>query len=98
MPIIGASLVFWPWALFSLISGNYAYAVGLLVINAACFVSRQLLEPKVLGQQIGLHPLLVLIGIYTGMKVFGVIGLFLGPALLVVAKLMLKVRAENIRV
>lgn len=93
LPMIGVSLVLWPWALVSLISGNYTYAVGLLVINAACFMARQLLEPKVLGQQIGIHPLLVLIGVYIGLRVFGLIGLFLGPALLVIAKLILQTSA-----
>ena len=95
MPLIGVSLVFWPWAILSLISGNYAFALGLIIINIACFVSRQILEPKVLGQQIGLHPLLVLIGIYAGLRVFGIIGLFLGPALLVLAKLILKTSASS---
>ena len=95
LPMIGTGLIFWPWAVASLISGNYAMAVGLFIINAICFLSRQLLEPKVLGQQIGLHPLLVLMGIYIGLKVFGVFGLFLGPVLLVIAKLIIKTNSES---
>jgi len=90
LPMIGTGLVFWPWALFSVIQGNYTFALGLVIINVLCFVTRQILEPKVLGQQIGLHPLIVLIGIYLGLKVFGVVGLFLGPILMVIAKLILK--------
>ena len=95
MPMIGVSLAIWPWAIFSLTQGDYRFAIGLLIINGACFMARQLLEPKVLGQQIGIHPLLVLIGVYVGFRVFGVIGLFLGPVLLVIAKLILKTSAAN---
>ncbi|MCL2702521.1 MAG: sporulation integral membrane protein YtvI [Defluviitaleaceae bacterium] len=90
MPMIGTGLVFWPWAIINLISGNYSFAIGLIIINAVCFLTRQFLEPKVLGQQIGLHPLMVLVGIYVGLQVFGIIGIFLGPALLVIAKLILE--------
>jgi sporulation integral membrane protein YtvI len=90
LPMIGTGLIFLPWALFSLISGNYALALGLAIVNVVCFVTRQILEPKVLGQQIGLHPLIVLLGIYVGLKVFGVVGLFLGPVLMVIAKLILQ--------
>jgi sporulation integral membrane protein YtvI len=97
MPMIGTGLVFWPWAIMNLLSGNYAFAIGLIIINAACFLARQLLEPKVLGQQIGLHPLLVLMGIYVGLKVFGIFGLFIGPVLLVIAKLVVKTNSTEIR-
>ena len=90
MPMIGTGLIFWPWIIMSLISGDFGFAVGLLIINVVCFISRQLLEPKVLGQQIGLHPLIVLLGVYVGFKVFGIIGLFLGPVFMVVAKLIVK--------
>jgi sporulation integral membrane protein YtvI len=96
LPMIGTGIVLWPWAAISLLSGNYAFALGLILINVTCFVARQLLEPKVLGQQIGLHPLLVLAGIYVGLQVFGVFGLFLGPVLLVIAKLILKTKSEAV--
>jgi sporulation integral membrane protein YtvI len=90
LPMIGTGLIFWPWAIFSLIAGNYTFALGLVIINVLCFITRQILEPKVLGQQIGLHPLIVLLGIYLGLKIFGVFGLFIGPILMVIAKLILK--------
>jgi sporulation integral membrane protein YtvI len=90
LPLVGSSLIFWPWALMSLLSGNYKYTVGLILINMACFFARQILEPKVLGQQIGVHPLLVLVSIYVGLNLFGVVGLFIGPVMLVTGKLILQ--------
>lgn len=90
LPIIGGSLIFWPWAIYCMVTGNYPYAVGLLLTNVACFFARQLLEPKVVGQQIGVHPLLVLVSLYVGLKLFGLAGLFLGPVLIVTAKLIMK--------
>ncbi|MCL2406948.1 MAG: sporulation integral membrane protein YtvI [Defluviitaleaceae bacterium] len=89
LPMIGTGLVFWPYAVISFISGNHSFAIGLLIINVVCFLARQLLEPKVLGQQIGLHPLLVLLGVYVGVNVFGFIGLFLGPLFMVMSKMIL---------
>ena len=86
LPIFGSGFVFWPWIAFCLINGNYRYALGLSVIYGTVFLTRQLLEPKVLGQQIGVHPLLTLLSIYIGLKVFGFLGFFIGPLIMVITK------------
>lgn len=87
LPVVGRSVIFWPWAIVNFVAGNHFFAVGIIVVNIVCFIARQIIEPKVLGKSIGLHPLLVLIGIYLGFRVFGLIGLFIGPFLFVIAKL-----------
>ncbi len=87
LPIFGSGAVLWPWALFCLLTGDYTLAVGLMIIYGAVFLTRQLLEPKVLSEQIGIHPLLTLMSIYAGLRLFGFVGFFAGPMILVTAKI-----------
>ncbi len=89
LPIFGSGAVFWPWALLSVINCNIPYAVGLMAIYGVVFITRQVIEPKVLSSQIGIHPLLTLISIYVGLKIFGVLGFFIGPMVCVISKIIL---------
>lgn len=84
IPIIGSGTVLAPWAVIDLISGNYTHAIGFAVIWGVVVVFRRLAEPKILGDQTGLSPVLSLVGIYAGMKLGGVLGMILGPLLLLV--------------
>lgn len=65
-------------------TGNLALAVGLLVLYGIILITRQVLEPKVLASSIGLDPLAMLIGMFAGLQLFGMLGLILGPVLLVI--------------
>ena len=76
LPVLGTGTVVIPWAVVCLVLGNLPLGIGLLVLYAIITVVRQLLEPKVVGQQIGLHPLITLICMFVGAQLFGVIGLF----------------------
>lgn len=76
LPILGTGWVLMPWAVVSLFSGNYFRAIGLAVIYGVVTVVRNLIEPKIVGEHIGLHPLITLLCIYIGLKVFGIIGMF----------------------
>ena len=84
IPIIGSGTAMVPWAVIDLILGNYRHAVGFVVIWGVVALFRRLAEPKVLSGQMGLSPILSLIGIYVGMKVGGVLGMVVGPLLLLV--------------
>ena len=84
IPIIGSGTVMVPWAVVDLITGNYLRAVQLMVIWGVIALFRRLGEPKILGDQTGLSPILSLIGIYVGMQLGGVLGMILGPVLLLV--------------
>mgnify|MGYP000433120979 FL=1 len=86
LPILGTGGILIPWAIYCAITGQLRLAVSLVIIYVIVLVVRQLIEPKILGQQIGIHPLLTLLAMYTGLKLFGVLGLILGPicALLVI--------------
>lgn len=83
IPIIGPSIVFIPWALVLLFTGEIALALKILIIYLVVTVVRVALEPKVMSQNIGIHPLPTLISIYVGLKLFGGLGLVAGPALVV---------------
>ena len=76
LPVLGTGTVLIPWAIVTLILGNFPLGIGLGVLYAIITVVRQSLEPKVVGQQIGLHPLVTLISMFVGASLFGVIGLF----------------------
>jgi sporulation integral membrane protein YtvI len=90
LPIVGAGSVLIPWALVSFITSNPRQGVSLLIIYGVITVTRQVLQPKILGDQIGIHPLLSLMSIFIGFRLFGLIGLIIGPTLV-----MLLVAAAN---
>lgn len=84
IPIIGAGTVMVPWAVVDMILGHYGEAAGLMAVWGIIVLFRQVGEPKILGDQTGLSPILSLVGIYVGMKVGGILGMVLGPLLLLV--------------
>lgn len=84
IPIIGAGTVMVPWAVVCLVTGDYRSAIELMVIWGIICLFRRLAEPKILGDQTGLSPILSLVGIYVGMRLGGVLGMIVGPLLLLV--------------
>jgi len=84
VPIVGAGTVMVPWAVVELITGNWPGTVRLMIIWGLIVVFRRVAEPKILGDQTGLSPILSLVGIYTGMKLGGVFGMIVGPLTLLV--------------
>ena len=85
LPIVGPTTIILPWAIFSLIEGNLFMGIGLIALLAVLTVVKNVLQPKFVGDRIGLHPLVTLVGIFVGMKVFGLWGLALGPIILAMA-------------
>ncbi len=84
-PILGTGWVIMPWAVISVFTGKYLLAIGLAIIYAVVTVVRNLIEPKIVGEHIGLHPLATLLSIYIGLKLFGIIGMFM-PILVALIK------------
>lgn len=84
IPIIGSGTVMVPWAVVDMILGQYGEAAALMAVWGVIALFRQLAEPKILGNQTGLSPILSLVGIYVGMKLGGVLGMVMGPLLLLV--------------
>ncbi|WP_243386688.1 sporulation integral membrane protein YtvI [Bacillus kexueae] len=83
IPILGSIIIMGPWTLFYLLSGDVAMATELGILTAVLLIIRRTLEPKVMGSQIGLSPLSTLISMYLGLKLFGILGFFIGPLLLI---------------
>ncbi|KKM11806.1 hypothetical protein SY88_06345 [Clostridiales bacterium PH28_bin88] len=86
LPVLGPGAVLGPWAVWELLNGNIRMAVALIILWTIISVVRQVLQPKVVGDIVGLHPLEALISIFAGLKIFGVIGVVVGPVLVVVIK------------
>lgn len=84
IPIIGAGTVLVPWGVFCLILGDWRSALERLVLWGIIALFRRVAEPKILGDQTGLSPILSLAGIYVGMRLGGVLGMVVGPMLLLV--------------
>ena len=84
IPIIGAGTVMVPWAFIALFTGDLPAAVELMAIWGVIALFRRVMEPKFVGDQTGLSPLLSLVSIYVGMKLAGVAGMILGPVVLLV--------------
>lgn len=79
LPVLGTGGIMVPWILISFILGNIQLGVGLLILYGIVTVVRQLIEPKIVGDQLGLNPLVALISIYLGFIWFGVTGMLLIP-------------------
>lgn len=90
LPIIGVGTVLVPWSIFELALGRMASGVGLLLLFLVNTVVRQLVEPKIVGRSLDLHPALTLVLIYSGYALFGGVGLVLVPVLSVLIGALLK--------
>ena len=76
LPVLGTGGIMIPWVILEAFRGDLALAVRLLIVYVAITVIRNILEPKIVGSQIGLHPVVTLASMFLGAQLFGVIGLF----------------------
>ena len=83
LPILGTGTVLFPWSAICFLTGDYKTAIGLLVLYAVISIFRQIAEPKIVGANIGLSPLLSLISIFVGLKLMGLRGLIVFPIILI---------------
>ncbi|MNJ45443.1 sporulation integral membrane protein YtvI [Paenibacillus bouchesdurhonensis] len=84
LPYLGVGTIMLPWLIYAYISGDFTLGIGLSILYGIILVARQLIEPKVLATSVGLEPLPVLIAMFAGLKLFGVLGLIIGPVSLVI--------------
>ena len=75
-----------PWAILCAINGDLNLGFAIIILLVIMSVIRQLLEPKLVRKNIGIHPIFTLIAMYTGFKVIGVMGLLIGPIVLIIFK------------
>lgn len=76
LPVLGTGGIMIPWALISAILGDYPGAAKLAVLYVFITIVRNIIEPKIVGGQIGLHPVVTLVSMFAGVQLFGVVGLF----------------------
>lgn len=84
LPYIGTGVIFIPWIVYLFMTENYTLTISLAIIYMFITIMRQILEPKILSINVGLHPLAALIALFIGIQLWGVIGLIVAPILLVV--------------
>lgn len=95
LPMFGTGLFYIPWAISKFIVGNHTIGLYLLILYGITTIIRQSLEPKIFSQQIGLYPLITLLSIYGGLKIFGIIGIFIGPILVITAKTVVQFQRDK---
>lgn len=95
LPIFGSGTVMVPWAIISAFNGDVRLGVSILVLWIIMCVVRQIIEPKIVSGQIGIHPIFTLIAMYTGFRFLGFIGMFVGPIVLIILKNIYEVRIDK---
>lgn len=83
IPILGSIIILAPWSIYQYVSGDIAMGTKLAILAVILLIIRRTVEPKVMGSQIGLSPLPTLIAMFIGLKLFGVLGFFIGPMLVI---------------
>lgn len=86
LPILGTGTILIPWALILMITGKIPSAIVLLVTYGVILIVRNILEPRLVGSKIGLHPLVTLICMYVGLKLIGIVGIFIFPLIVILVK------------
>lgn len=81
LPVIGTGGVLIPWAVWALVTQNFVLALGLVIVYVVILVVRNFAEPKIVGDQLGLNPVVTLIAIYLGYRLMGVVGMIGLPIL-----------------
>ncbi|PYZ92342.1 sporulation integral membrane protein YtvI [Salipaludibacillus keqinensis] len=84
LPYLGSGTILIPWFLYMFFTGNISMGIGLAIVYAVTVGIRQSIEPKILSSSMNLNALAVLISLFVGFQIFGVVGVFLGPLILVV--------------
>ena len=83
LPFIGTGLVLMPLAFWQVLNGYYAKAVICVILYVVCALTREFLEPKLIGERMGIFPVVILFSVYAGVKLFGISGIVKGPLALI---------------
>lgn len=86
LPVLGTGTVLIPWAILSLVSGDVTLGAGLAITYGLVSITHSVMEPRFVGQQLGLHPVATLMAMYLGFRVIGVFGMITFPMLLLFVK------------
>ena len=84
-----------PWAIISAVNGDLSLGIGLFILYVIILVVRQILEPRIVSKHLGVHPIFTLIAMYTGFKLAGLIGLIIGPIVLIILQNVFETMIDN---
>lgn len=84
LPVLGTGTILIPWGIIELLLGHTFSGLGLLLLYAVSAILRELIEPHLVGRSLGLHPLLSLLSVYAGFRLFGIPGMIVTPILVAV--------------
>ncbi len=91
IPLVGPGLLYVPLIIFHLVARQFYQAIVIAVLMAVQFFVRKGMEPRVLGSNLGVHPLLMLVSMYLGYRLLGAVGMFIGPLFAVLLKVLVAV-------
>lgn len=86
LPILGSGTVMVPWAIICGLNGDLKLGIAIIVLLIVMSIVRQFLEPRLVSKHIGVHPIFTLIAMYTGFRFIGIIGMLIGPIVLIILK------------
>ena len=92
LPVLGVGTVLIPWGLITLLMKDFRTGTGLLILYGIITILRQFIEPKIIGKSLGLHPLVSLISMYMGFRLFGVFGMITGPLTAMVISSVIRIK------
>ncbi|MCL2014241.1 MAG: sporulation integral membrane protein YtvI [Oscillospiraceae bacterium] len=95
LPVIGLGAIMIPWILVETLRGEYNFAMALGALYVVAVIVREIVVPKIVGKQLGLHPLVALIAVFAGLKLFGITGIIIAPVTAQVIADFLRKRDEN---
>ena len=95
LPILGSGTVMIPWAIISAVNGDLKLGIALFILYVIILVVHQILEPRIVSGNIGVHPIFTLIAMYTGFRLSGVIGLIIGPIVLIILQNVFETMIDN---
>ena len=84
-----------PWAIIAAVNGDLKLGIALFILYVIVLVVHQLLEPKIVSGNIGIHPIFTLLAMYTGFRISGVLGLFIGPIVLIILQNVFETMIDN---
>ena len=86
LPILGSGSVMIPWAIISGLNGDLTLGICILTLWIIMTLVRQFIEPRIVSGNIGIHPIFTIASMYTGFRIMGVVGMFVGPIVLIILK------------
>ena len=83
IPYMGIGIIFIPWIFYSFLTGNYMFTIELASLYILVIILRQIIEPRLIAKEIGIHPFIALSILFVGVQTMGIIGIFITPFILI---------------